>query len=249
MVAQHDLSDGLPMHEDVGAGVAVGDDVLVLGNSQGSGVVTEIPGKVVGIGPDLVEVDAKFVEGNSGSPIVHLKSGKVIAIATFLTLHNTSVIDKDSPFDGIRRFGYRLDVAKDWEYPELARFAAEAEAIRQRKHVTEMLAAVFVDIDNDGFLSLESHQGTNDPTRACVVEFLRAVDQRRRPSVADITSAKARLFRELLHVTNSGDLDTTGFTKWHTKEMSKDRRVRAFLRERFNELASYQDARAQIKVR
>ncbi len=31
----------------------------------------------------LVEVDAKFVEGNSGSPIIHVKTGKVIGIATF----------------------------------------------------------------------------------------------------------------------------------------------------------------------
>jgi hypothetical protein len=249
-IATHrELQGGLPMAEDVSKDVAVEDEVVVLGNSQGSGVVTEITGKVVGVGPELVEVDAKFVEGNSGSPIVHVKSGKVIAIATFLTLRNTSIIDKDSAFNGIRRFGYRLDIAKDWEYPELARFTAEANTIRQRRHVTEMLATVFVDIDDDGYLNLGAHQSANNPARQCVVDYLRAVEGERRSSVADVIEAKRRLFRELLFLTNGGEIDTRGFTRWHAHELDRDRRVRKFLRERFTELASYQDAQAQIRRR
>jgi len=249
MASQSQLRGGLPMAEDVSKEVAVGDDVIVLGNSQGSGVVTEIPGKVLGIGPELVEVDAKFVEGNSGSPIVQTKTGKVIAIATFVTLRNSSMIDKDSPFNGIRRFGYRLDVAKAWEYPEPARFAAEAATLQQRRHVTEMLATVFVDIDDDGYLSLGAHQSANNPARPCMLDYLRAVDQARHPSTADIMGAKSRLFRELLYLANSGEVDTSGFTRWHANELDKDRRVRKFLRERFAEFASYQDAATQLRRR
>ena len=39
---------------------AIGDDIAVLGTAEGGGRVAAIPGKLVGIGPDLVEVDAPF---------------------------------------------------------------------------------------------------------------------------------------------------------------------------------------------
>ena len=65
--------------------VRIGDAVVVLGNSGGGGVVTKLPGEIVGIGPDRIEVSAEFIPGNSGSPIIHVKSGKVVGIATYLT--------------------------------------------------------------------------------------------------------------------------------------------------------------------
>ena len=43
-----------------------GDEIEIYGNSDGLGVVTRITGKVRGIGPEYVEVDAQFVSGNSG---------------------------------------------------------------------------------------------------------------------------------------------------------------------------------------
>jgi hypothetical protein len=43
---------------DVEATARLGDPVVVLGNSGGGGVVTSLPGELVGIGPDRVEVTA-----------------------------------------------------------------------------------------------------------------------------------------------------------------------------------------------
>ena len=71
--------------DDLEQNVRIGDDVFVLGNSGGGGVVTSLKGEIVGIGPDRVEVTAEFIPGNSGSPIIHAKTGKVIGIATYLT--------------------------------------------------------------------------------------------------------------------------------------------------------------------
>ena len=65
--------------------VKIGDAIVVLGNSGGGGVVTKLEGKLVGIGPDRIEVSAEFIPGNSGSPIIHVPTGKVIGIATYLT--------------------------------------------------------------------------------------------------------------------------------------------------------------------
>lgn len=75
----------LELMTEVDNNVRIGDEVVVLGNSGGGGVVTNLKGEVRGIGPDRLEVTAEFIPGNSGSPIVHVKTGKVIGIATYLT--------------------------------------------------------------------------------------------------------------------------------------------------------------------
>ena len=95
---------------DLAAGVPdIGDPVVVLGNSDGRGVVTEIRGKVIGVGPREIEVDATFVIGNSGSPVLD-RHGRVIGIATYLRdCRNDEDWSKiDTRFNGIRRFALRL---------------------------------------------------------------------------------------------------------------------------------------------
>ena len=95
---------------DLAAGVPnIGDPVVVLGNSDGRGVVTEIRGKVIGVGPREIEVDAAFVIGNSGSPVLD-RHGRVIGIATYLRdCRNDEDWSKtNTRFNGIRRFALRL---------------------------------------------------------------------------------------------------------------------------------------------
>lgn len=62
----------------------IGESVYVFGNSDGGGVLTSLSGKILGIGPDLIELDAQFVCGNSGSPIIS-SSGSVLGVATYAT--------------------------------------------------------------------------------------------------------------------------------------------------------------------
>lgn len=86
----------------------VNTPVCVLGNSLGAGVTTEIYGALTAVGPDKIESSARFVSGNSGSPIISLKSGKVLGVATYATIENVDSLVNAS-FSGIRRFGYRID--------------------------------------------------------------------------------------------------------------------------------------------
>lgn len=93
---------------------SVDDIVVVHGNSQGSDVVTELTGRVMGIGPGKIEVDAEFVQGNSGSPVLNAQ-GEVIAVATYVTQTSESLdwVADNTRFAKPRRFGITVgDI--DW---------------------------------------------------------------------------------------------------------------------------------------
>lgn len=119
---------------------AIGDDIVVLGNAEGAGVINTIMGKIVGVGPNLVEVDAPFKPGNSGSPIIHLKSGKVIGLATYLTIRKFDSATKQAVKDPIvRRFGYRIDSVKKWQPVQWPTFMAQARQVEGIEALTDDL--------------------------------------------------------------------------------------------------------------
>ncbi|MBC2593381.1 trypsin-like peptidase domain-containing protein [Ruficoccus amylovorans] len=94
----------------------IGDDVIVYGNSAGAGVITKIKGEIKGDAYDRIETSAKFVPGNSGSPIVNRK-GVVVAVATYATFNPTDKKDwvmAGTGFDKVRRFGVKLDDKINW---------------------------------------------------------------------------------------------------------------------------------------
>jgi hypothetical protein len=92
----------------------IGASVEVYGNSDGAAVVTSISGRIVGVGPEVVETDAEFVRGNSGSPVV-LADGTVAAVATYAirSPEPADWLKKDTRFTEVRRFGVRL-TGVDW---------------------------------------------------------------------------------------------------------------------------------------
>lgn len=125
----------------------VGDRVTVLGNAEGGGVVTPFEGRIVGIGPNLVEVDAPFVPGNSGSPIIHLDSGKVIGIATYILIRKveggSGVTTKE------RRFGYRLDKIKEWQPVNWPLFYRQSAQVAQLRKTGEEFVTLFTNANED----------------------------------------------------------------------------------------------------
>lgn len=111
------------------AAPAIGKPITVLGNSQGMGAVTELKGTIRGMGPDVIEVDAPFVEGNSGSPILNA-DGQVFGVATFVAKPGiTNWITEGTPFAGTRRFGVRLQGGIEWKPVSVRQFYAESSTL------------------------------------------------------------------------------------------------------------------------
>jgi hypothetical protein len=63
----------------------IGLPVAVFGNSEGSGVITELYGKINEMGSEEFEVSAPFVFGNNGSPVLNTNK-QVIGMASYISL-------------------------------------------------------------------------------------------------------------------------------------------------------------------
>lgn len=116
-----DEQDAFELSSDFSLGSPLG----VFGNSEGAGVATELFGEVTGLGIDLVEVNAEFVSGNSGSPVLDINRN-VLGIASYVRVtweppkkdkKNDAASDEkenadheeEKPESKTRRFCYRLD--------------------------------------------------------------------------------------------------------------------------------------------
>jgi hypothetical protein len=177
----------LPVMQNVDQNAAIGDSVVVLGNAEGGGVVNTIIGKIVGIGPSLVEVDAPFVPGNSGSPIIHLKSGKVIGVATYASTQEYDLTtEKKLPAPIIRRFGYRIDSIKAWQAVNWQAFNAQAAQMESIEKLTADLADFFEDIaENKGVVTMGRH--TNPVIATRIDDWV--ASKSHNPSAEDIAEA------------------------------------------------------------
>lgn len=164
--------NGMPLHENISQEVSIGDEVVVMGNSDGAGVATLIRGYITGVGPELIEVDAKFVAGNSGSPVIHVKSKKVIGVATFSMI--TQVRrghGVDSPFNHVeRRFAYRLDNIPGWEEMNWLAFKKEAEFVEKLELRSQSLVNLANDIVETGQITFERHLDRKNPLYPLVKE-------------------------------------------------------------------------------
>jgi hypothetical protein len=183
-----DSAQPLEILSNVDTEARIGDNIVVLGNSGGGGVVTTLPGKLIGVGPDRIEVTAEFIPGNSGSPIVHIPTGKVIGIATYLTKRYDEFTGENSrtakpAIATVRRFGFRLDGIQKWEPVNWAAFHAEAEQLRQ---ISALTSDVFEFLDAVRQRS-EPQFGT-DALRRPATEWMTSV---RRPKVSEADRNRA----------------------------------------------------------
>jgi len=127
----------LDLATDIPGTVQNGDEVITPGNSEGGEVVLDTKGTVLGVGPQRIEFSNPIYHGNSGGPVFHTKSGKVIAVVTQgIKVHaqddldKASMASKDSAITGtMRYFGMRLDTVPQWQSYDWTQFLNETSFI------------------------------------------------------------------------------------------------------------------------
>lgn len=178
----------LSIMEQVESKNIVGERVIVPGNSLGGGVFASLTGKVLALGPQLIEVDAKFVSGNSGSPIVishAFNTPKVIGIATYTKTIGLEGRDKLSKFQNTRWFGYRLDNITDWNKVVPADFTHEGRIIYEIEQRTDDIITL---------LTEGTGRILRDP------DFKALIKNRRSRGIVESRSAKTREDAFLIHL-------------------------------------------------
>jgi hypothetical protein len=165
-IARLRLADDVDALE-IGGNMAIDSPVAVFGNSEGSGVSTELYGKVKSVSSELVEVSADFVSGNSGSPVLN-QDRKVIAIASFVRTYKSSKDKKkksgkkDDDEEGeskVRRFCYRLtDV--EWKPVNWKKYNAKyGELYNKSQQLVGSVFGIVIVWSNDplAYVDAENH--------------------------------------------------------------------------------------------
>lgn len=118
----------------------IGEAVSAYGNSQGADVLTESKGKILGIGPDSIEISCEIVPGNSGGPVVS-ESGQLVGVASFLTLRENKW-NENTRFSKIRKFALKLGEAEEWWKLQYDTFLKESQTLANMEESLEEIMDV-----------------------------------------------------------------------------------------------------------
>lgn len=129
------------------------DEIVVCGNSEGSGTILETKGSILGFGPKLVELDCPFYEGNSGSPIFHSKTRNVIGIVSHVKIVSKSSKIRDASRansnsavkSDVRYFGYRIDSVKNWEKAQISALRKADKALEDFERKLDIIHECFAE--------------------------------------------------------------------------------------------------------
>jgi S1-C subfamily serine protease len=149
LVKPPDDAPHLDLATDVLRLAHLGDNVVVVGNGLAGSSATQTTGRIKGIGPDRVEVDAAFQPGHSGSPIFDMNLHQVVGVATFaesvkLDATGQPVADASSSalFVETRWLGYRLDSVAKWESIDWTKWREQIQRVDDFRAASLALAAV-----------------------------------------------------------------------------------------------------------
>jgi len=207
----------------------IGDAVVVLGNAEGGGVATQTIGSLLGVGPKLVEVNAKFVQGNSGSPIIDRVTGKVLGLATFVRTFKSDELQTAADIPQMHWFGYRLDTIKDWEPLDWSRFSSEGQQLAKMN-----------DLNNAFIKTIQQVQAKSEiqVTNATINKALSTYSQEvtnamKAKNARDVNDARQRLWVRLVAVLDedSSAIDSSKLYSFHADDLKQQMEIRKAIKD------------------
>lgn len=206
---------------------AVGMEIFACGNSGGGGTVGHERGKVLSVGPELVEIDAQVISGNSGGPIVDGRTNAVLGVVTHLTQAENDTWSKETRFEKVRRFGCRLDREWQWKKLPIEIFLQEGRVVSKTKMLTELMASAL-----DKWNSPIFSQMAEDPLAKDIILLKKWVEEQRVNKITQSETERKRRLRGILQsaLTRSraqiAALNYAGYTWFHHEELVKDTQYR-----------------------
>jgi hypothetical protein len=140
----------LDLADNVDQSATVGDAAIIPGNSEGGEVTLKTNGSLVGIGPQRVEFNNPIYHGNSGGPVLDVRTGKVVAVVTGAIemkptddLDRSSFANANSAIKGpMRYFGLRLDTVPNWQTYNQGSFVQETLFLKKFHGESRALDAI-----------------------------------------------------------------------------------------------------------
>jgi hypothetical protein len=147
----------LELAKNFDATVQAGDDILAPGNSEGGGVTLDTPGKLVGIGPDRIEISNPIFHGNSGGPVIDQGSGQVLGVVTYTMRRaptdwgdEASRANPDSAITSdVRYFALRVDTVSQWDPYDMNLFARQAAFLKNFEENSRCLDSLLNGVRNE----------------------------------------------------------------------------------------------------
>ncbi|HUB66343.1 MAG TPA: serine protease [Candidatus Methylacidiphilales bacterium] len=129
----------LDVASDIRATAKPGDLVITPGNNGEGEVMLMTKGRLLGIKSEEIEISNRLDHGNSGGPVFHPQSGKVLGVVTEALDAGASTEmdkllsqDRATGFTGrTRYFGLRLDNVPVWETYDWKRYQIETTFLDQ----------------------------------------------------------------------------------------------------------------------
>jgi hypothetical protein len=201
MVSVTEGGKGIPTVPFGAAEARFGDAVVVPGDAGGESVVSPLHGEIVGIGADRLEINAPIEPGSSGSPIIHVSSGKAVGVATYLKIKPSLSASGTNELSEakVRRFGYRLDTVQRWEGIDWNRFYGDADDLRKIGKTSDELAMAFWDLGSASRLKQGRHLYDSRAISTAIDQYYVALNQ----GPAEASAAARSLLASLRAVSQS----------------------------------------------
>lgn len=210
-------------------GAAVDQEIVAVGNSGGSDVLTLLDGKITALGPKEVEVSASVIQGNSGGPVMLAETGEVVGVVCRAEAARDDVWSADTDFSKVRRFATRIDREVPWRAASLDSLRTENERITKFDSRTRLVFAMAALQPAQNGLRLDMRiGGGKGPTIMAIFEEHKNVapvqrlvqmnkqlaEKQLRSSERDLKKRFAGFYRDLLNLVanDTGDFTPENFS-------------------------------------